>query len=606
MKENIIKYILTALFILVETIWGQNYKITGSQITAGQAVSSSSQFSMSATTTSQTSLPSSSDSFSVSQGMIGVIQTLNIIPPEIYFSMTDNIFQSGSPINVVGVVKDLNGIASANLHLQKGGSLEEIILPMVALNDSLYEVSIHDSLVTVNNFRAYVRGVDNLENIASGPLFYPSIAYGADELNTEIDNSVYPNGVISNKWRMISFPGYVSDSIISNSKDEGHVFYAWDNLENEWILPESIDPGNAYWFKHKYDKAVPFSSDSGTAIALQKYKLTLIKGWNMVGSPFAFPVVVESDLSVVSDLYFFGDSLDRDGWVLKENIMNPWAGYAIYTDYEDASIDLVPFNEDNSQRILSRKSDNDGWLIALSAETNSHVDNSVLIGRSSESYDEIDITDIPNLPKIEDGLSVLISQDDGNSYNFSKDMRSVNTQNGVWNISIDSKPNSGKIKFLANEVKPFPKGIVMSVLDIQNRKIYDDIFENFILINDKSEVEYELKFIVGDPDYVKATILEMLTIIPSEFVLDKNFPNPFNPITKMYYSLPKRSLVSAKVYNMLGQEVVILLNKEQPFGKYSISWNGRDSFGKQVSSGVYFAEIRASDKRRVNKMLLMK
>ena len=175
-----------------------------------------------------------------------------------------------------------------------------------------------------------------------------------------------------------------------------------------------------------------------------------------------------------------------------------------------------------------------------------------------------------------------------------------------WNISIDSKPNSGKIKFLANEVKPFPKGIVMSVLDIQNRKIYDDIFENFILINDKSEVEYELKFIVGDPDYVKATILEMLTIIPSEFVLDKNFPNPFNPITKMYYSLPKRSLVSAKVYNMLGQEVVILLNKEQPFGKYSISWNGRDSFGKQVSSGVYFAEIRASDKRRVNKMLLMK
>ena len=606
MNENIIKYILTALFILVETIWGQNYKITGSQITGGQAVSSSSQFGMSSTTTSQTSVPTSSDSFSVSQGMVGIIQTLNLIPPEIYLSITDNIFQSGSPINVVGVVKDLNGIATANLHLQKGGSLEEIILPMVALNDSLYEVSIPDSLVTVNNFRAYVRGVDNLENVGSSPLFYPSIKYGADELNTGIENSVYPNGVISNKWRMISFPGNVSDSVISNSKDEGHVFYAWDNLESEWVLPESIEPGIAYWFKHQYDNAVPFSSDSGTAISLQKYKLTLKKGWNMVGSPFAFPVVVESDLSVVSDLYFFGDSLDRDGWVLKENIMNPWAGYAIYTDYEDASINLVTFNNDNIQRNVSRKSDNNGWLITLGAETNLYVDHSVMIGRTNESHDEIDNSDIPNLPRIENGVSVAISHNGGNSYDFSKDLRSVNTQNGVWNISINSKPNSGEIKFSVNEIVSLPDGVIISVLDIQNRNVYENIFEELIVINNNYNLGYELKFIVGDPGYVQTKILELLTIIPSEFVLDKNFPNPFNPITKMYYSLPKRSLVSVKVYNMLGQEVVTLLNKEQSFGRYSISWNGRDSFGKEVSSGVYFAEIRASNKRRINKMLLMK
>jgi hypothetical protein len=325
-----------------------------------------------------------------------------------------------------------------------------------------------------------------------------------------------------------------------------------------------------------------------------------------VGSPFAFPVVVESDLSVVSDLYFFGDSLDRDGWVLKENIMNPWAGYAIYTDYEDASINLVTFNNDNIQRNVSRKSDNNGWLITLAAETNLYVDHSVMIGRTNESYDEIDNSDIPNLPRIENGVSVAISHNGGNSYDFSKDLRSVNTQNGVWNISINSKPNSGEIKFSVNEIASLPDGVIISVLDIQNRNVYENIFEELIVINNNYNLGYELKFIVGDPGYVQTKILELLTIIPSEFVLDKNFPNPFNPITKMYYSLPKRSLVSVKVYNMLGQEVVTLLNKEQSFGRYSISWNGRDSFGKEVSSGVYFAEIRASNKRRINKMLLMK
>ena len=151
--NNMINIIISTVFILSGILYGQGYKITSSQITGGQAVSSSGQYSMSSTTTSQTSFPTSSDSFSVSQGMIGVIQTVNTIPPEVYFSIQDNTFNSGFPINVIGVVKDLNGIATANLHLQKGGTLEEIILPMVALNDSLYEVSIHDSLVTVNNFR---------------------------------------------------------------------------------------------------------------------------------------------------------------------------------------------------------------------------------------------------------------------------------------------------------------------------------------------------------------------------------------------------------------------------------------------------------------------
>ena len=86
---NIKSYIIVstsiAFFILSGAIWGQNYKITSSQITGGQAVSSSGQYSMSSTTTSQTSFPTSSDSFSVSQGMIGVIQTVNTIPPEVIF-----------------------------------------------------------------------------------------------------------------------------------------------------------------------------------------------------------------------------------------------------------------------------------------------------------------------------------------------------------------------------------------------------------------------------------------------------------------------------------------------------------------------------------------
>ena len=57
---------------------------------------------------------------------------------------------------------------------------------------------------------------------------------------------------------------------------------------------------------------------------------------------------------------------------------------------------------------------------------------------------------------------------------------------------------------------------------------------------------------------------------------------------------------------MLGQEIIKLLEKEQSYGKYSISWNGLDNYGKQVASGVYFTELKAGKVRRVTKMLLLK
>jgi hypothetical protein len=101
-------------------------------------------------------------------------------------------------------------------------------------------------------------------------------------------------------------------------------------------------------------------------------------------------------------------------------------------------------------------------------------------------------------------------------------------------------------------------------------------------------------------------LLEILSQIPSEFVLGKNYPNPFNPLTRLDYLLPRRSDVSIRVYNMLGQEIITLLEQEQSYGEYSILWNGLDRSGKQVASGVYFTELKAGSIRRVTKMLLLK
>jgi len=95
-------------------------------------------------------------------------------------------------------------------------------------------------------------------------------------------------------------------------------------------------------------------------------------------------------------------------------------------------------------------------------------------------------------------------------------------------------------------------------------------------------------------------------ILPSNFALAQNYPNPFNASTMISYDLKTDSKVSLKVYNILGQEVVTLVDKYQTAGSYSVTWNGKDSKGNDLSTGVYFYILKAGDFSAKMKMTYLK
>ena len=95
-------------------------------------------------------------------------------------------------------------------------------------------------------------------------------------------------------------------------------------------------------------------------------------------------------------------------------------------------------------------------------------------------------------------------------------------------------------------------------------------------------------------------------LIPSYFELHQNYPNPFNPVTTIKYQLPVESKVSLKVFDVLGREVKTLINEFQPAGHFKLEWNGTDSFGNKVTSGIYFYRIETDNYNSVKKMLLLK
>jgi hypothetical protein len=94
--------------------------------------------------------------------------------------------------------------------------------------------------------------------------------------------------------------------------------------------------------------------------------------------------------------------------------------------------------------------------------------------------------------------------------------------------------------------------------------------------------------------------------IPSRFVLGQNFPNPFNPVTSIEYYLPKSTWVNLLVYNILGQRVRVLVDEHQSPGYKSVQWDGKDSQGKEVTSGIYFYRIEAGNFVQAKKMVLIR
>jgi hypothetical protein len=94
--------------------------------------------------------------------------------------------------------------------------------------------------------------------------------------------------------------------------------------------------------------------------------------------------------------------------------------------------------------------------------------------------------------------------------------------------------------------------------------------------------------------------------LPNGYQLAHNYPNPFNPVTNIEYSLPRRSNVRIDVFNMLGQKVRTLVNREESAGSHSVTWDGTNSAGKAVSTGVYFYRFQAGDHVETKKMLLLK
>ncbi len=140
-----------------------------------------------------------------------------------------------------------------------------------------------------------------------------------------------------------------------------------------------------------------------------------------------------------------------------------------------------------------------------------------------------------------------------------------------------------------SELNPISNALVEIIDETDTNNIYSDVTDdsgNFSISN--------ITDIEGRP-----------TIVPTDHIVLRNYPNPFNPTTMIYFELPKAENIEIKIYDILGREVRKLYNNFKKAGVYHMTWDGRNNFGSGVATGIYFCRLKTKDLFKVHKMVLL-
>ena len=109
-----------------------------------------------------------------------------------------------------------------------------------------------------------------------------------------------------------------------------------------------------------------------------------------------------------------------------------------------------------------------------------------------------------------------------------------------------------------------------------------------------------------DAKMEKSTTLQSESLVPKEWALLQNFPNPGNPTTSIRFLMPEADRVSLRIFNIKGQEIRTLVDDYREAGAYTEVWNGRDNRGLGVPSGIYLYALQVGNKVFTKKLTLLK
>ncbi|NOZ76051.1 MAG: DUF1573 domain-containing protein, partial [FCB group bacterium] len=463
-------------------------------------------------------------------------------------------------------ITDETGVASARLFYAVAGEWSYSDIAMVGSNGE-FSATIPGTAVTHSGVVYFITATDLVEHSSVTDTIGVEIKFPSNELSTSsVSGSAYSAGYPSEKWRMLSIPAVlennavtsvIGDELGSQTDDVWRLFRYDAKNQTYRDKPSNFNYGEGYWLYQNVENNLMFAATSGQTGDINGSSITLKPLWNLIASPYSFPVDVQLD-----DKLFYGPityGQNGEGWTGEITVLKPWNGYAVYNKTgNDQTILIDPMPQSG---MLAKKQIEDGWILNLSATAGEFTDRVNPLGCLESAKDGMDYHDNPELLAPGNYLSLTYTNLTwGNvSKRLTSDIRELSEEVQIWDVSISCKGILKPAYLAWNFTQPLPMGQVTRIVDLARKKVLDTQENSGYKIGKiMSDIPYQLKVIAGYPEQVERAIEDIMNALPTEFALAQNFPNPFNPVTTLKFGLPEPRNIRLYIVNILGQEVVVL------------------------------------------------
>jgi len=418
-------------------------------------------------------------------------------------------------------------------------------------------------------------------------------------------------------WHLFSLPIEPLENtiwdVIGSVATQNFYVYEYVSVEG-YLTVDRLYEGYGYWLATLGELELQIEGEASTGMA-PRY---LDFGWNMIGHPFiterwlsSIRIELNGDVQdywsalssgwISSGIYGFGE-----GSYHQEDFLSPWKGYWIFALEFGLNFYIEYDDSDGGANTRDTRSEEE-WYLNLLAHQGENADLITQIGVHPEATDGFDpALDAPEPPQppSPNAVSSYFVHSTWNEYlgsRYNRDIRApllMDNQNS-WEMTVKANPGETLLTW-EYDVGDFPDHLRFMLTDVQR--------DTTINILDSEGYQFESSstealFIITA---IRSTAGLGEVIMPEDYILSQNYPNPFNPQTTIKFGLPEASNVRLTIFNVKGQEVALLVDRNQPAGWHEIKWNGRNDSGETLETGIYFTRLKAGSKSKVIKMLYLK
>ncbi|MBD3221452.1 T9SS type A sorting domain-containing protein [bacterium] len=436
----------------------------------------------------------------------------------------------------------------------------------------------------------------------------PDPAEEAAFVGIEINNAVW-NAPLPERYELMGVPFAAAGSMAQIFEDDlgGYDASLW---RMEWYDPGAggyvrydqagfppAEPGTGYWLIQR--DPVPIDISGATTSTAGGLDITLEPGWNMIAAPYLFTVPwsdVTLPFGVEEDLI----GRTNDMYTVETELV-PWRGYFVrHNGAAPVVINIPAAPSDKAAAPAEEPRDPEGvaWSVGIDVRQGDRTDLPKVIG--AVEADVAGPGDLHQPPALDHDLAVWIEREiDERPHRLRRDLRPVDGGE-IWDLVI--RPASGqdeRVELAFDGLETVPAELAVALVTPGETV---DLRAKAGEWSAPGSGETRVRLVVGDPELVE----EAAETLPQPFALLPNYPNPFNPATRLVFTTPRSGVVTVELYDVAGRRVRTLVDEVRPAGRHEVLWNGADDAGRALSSGVYFARMRADGFEQTRKMTLVR